>query len=1023
MPTPSNLYAEKVFSEHPLVLWALDDTIISSNAISLHGSDISLPQTFLGIPAKSYGLQDTPGYYITDDPDNTTDDPENDKNYVLYAKNTGIPMVYGASNATVLKEHLRFGENYPALIIPGNGFLNEDGRYKTLTIEMWIRINTGNPDAFRIFGPINSQDGLYVDRSFLTLKIGDSVKSHFISEWSRPMLLQISVSENFASMIINGEQILTMQYDTESISLPAKIDINGKNQDWLGFYANSEIQPLEIDCIAIYPYLVPEVVAKRRFVYGQGVDFPETLNNSYNGNTVFIDYKFSNYSNNYSYPDIGKWSQGISENVSIENNILSSPAHQLPEVFISNKTSTDWINDLSTIQGNETFMSFRPNTSWEFSNAYIYFNRFNLLNEDTKAVYGVFEVPGVSSDQTLFKIEDSSSGNYIEAKINSSLSVSYVFRYNSVETTLYSETIEAGEKFFAGFDITRMIQEFGQSVFAFFGNKSRLSLYLAGNKDFSNTFTGKIYSFSFANQAMLSHISTAFLESGILSPVIVPNVFNDYLETVDYDGGTPETTDLEYDSNLLDGGTVYNIEELIVEDILVDNSSYTLFLKNILGSYSLDIRSKSSWQDYLPLSYFAKYVNDVSGNKIYDLDFLQFNVKYPESYKIVDSKINTSNSLARTYISFQTLESGANKNLDSFENRVDLHFGKVVEPGSEYTTSAYEVVNGTVVYLPSGIDISKMAICMHIEMRVDGITSTPINIKSMEIASQAINADKPTEIGTRFGVSLKPYSVIGGLVDYKAKNPFTIYKGSTPYLYLTNDSGIKLLNTNGAVRGISIDVNKSESENYLVNVVQASIKYNNPEFSLSKTKLLEFKDKNRTVVVYVTRSISDTNIGTITAETSDGTPITSDDIDFYINGVLDNSLEKNEWSMLGIQFKNKLDFGGFAGNINIVGPLLISFMSQEKLVNTSQTNEYVYKTWQEMLDDQVTWDAVDEYLWSEIFYTVQPSSYNINPRDVYLNYIGTNKNIVDHPTSFRLNEYEYRTFVDTSWQTSVLIPT
>jgi hypothetical protein len=27
MANPSNLYAEKVYSEHPLVLWALDDTL------------------------------------------------------------------------------------------------------------------------------------------------------------------------------------------------------------------------------------------------------------------------------------------------------------------------------------------------------------------------------------------------------------------------------------------------------------------------------------------------------------------------------------------------------------------------------------------------------------------------------------------------------------------------------------------------------------------------------------------------------------------------------------------------------------------------------------------------------------------------------------------------------------------------------------------------------------------------------------------------------------------------------------
>ena len=34
MSSPSNLYAEKVYSEHPLVLWALDDTVDYKSLIS-----------------------------------------------------------------------------------------------------------------------------------------------------------------------------------------------------------------------------------------------------------------------------------------------------------------------------------------------------------------------------------------------------------------------------------------------------------------------------------------------------------------------------------------------------------------------------------------------------------------------------------------------------------------------------------------------------------------------------------------------------------------------------------------------------------------------------------------------------------------------------------------------------------------------------------------------------------------------------------------------------------------------------
>jgi hypothetical protein len=47
-------------------------------------------------------------------------------------------------------------------------------------------------------------------------------------------------------------------------------------------------------------------------------------------------------------------------------------------------------------------------------------------------------------------------------------------------------------------------------------------------------------------------------------------------------------------------------------------------------------------------------------------------------------------------------------------------------------------------------------------------------------------------VGTRFGVNMFPYTRSGLYYDYKAKNPFSIYKGSTPYLYLNRTSGIEI---------------------------------------------------------------------------------------------------------------------------------------------------------------------------------------------------------------------------------------
>ena len=41
MSNPSNLYAEKIYSEHPTVLWALDDKLDYSSFISEDQRDIT----------------------------------------------------------------------------------------------------------------------------------------------------------------------------------------------------------------------------------------------------------------------------------------------------------------------------------------------------------------------------------------------------------------------------------------------------------------------------------------------------------------------------------------------------------------------------------------------------------------------------------------------------------------------------------------------------------------------------------------------------------------------------------------------------------------------------------------------------------------------------------------------------------------------------------------------------------------------------------------------------------------------
>jgi hypothetical protein len=254
----------------------------------------------------------------------------------------------------------------------------------------WTRISSESNTAKKIFGPIGSDDGLYVEDGFLTLLVGGSFSSHFVSEWFRPMLIHIAVVNNNAIVMINGEQVISLDFSTASMSLP-----DGVDEDWVGFYSYEDVTPIEIDCFAIYSYRVPDVVAKRRWVYGQGVGSSESIDSAYSGTSAAIDYTFADYTANYTYPSFAQWQQGSFDNLATTEKYLKTPDYSLPTIFTGTKTLQDMYDESETLFDNlpsgyigtdYRFISLNPNSTWDNEGAYIYFTNFNVLNDQVASL-------------------------------------------------------------------------------------------------------------------------------------------------------------------------------------------------------------------------------------------------------------------------------------------------------------------------------------------------------------------------------------------------------------------------------------------------------------------------------------------------------------------------------------------------------------------------------------------------------------------------------------------------------------
>jgi hypothetical protein len=991
------------------------------------------------VPAAAYGISSDTGYYLVN-------------NNSLVAKNTGLPLVFGASGITRLQPN----GGRPSVVFPGKGFLHEVGRYNNYTVEFWARINSESIASKKIFGPIGSSDGLYVEDGFLTLLIGNNFSSHFVSEWFRPMLIHISVVNNNATVMINGEQVISLDFDTASISLSSET-----NEDWVGFYSYEDVAPVEIDCFAIYSYRVPDVVAKRRWVYGQGVGSSEAIDSAYGGTSAVIDYTFADYTANYNYPSFAQWQQGSFDNLSTTATALTTPQYSLPTVFTGTKTLEDLYQDSDTLYQNLTsgdlgtdahFISLNPDSTWNNSGAYINFQNFNVLNSQVASLYGVFQVNNQGSgtdeeEQVLFKIYSQSTGNYFSINVDGD-EVVYSLYYSGTSQEIYrTEGFEVEELFAAGINIQTLVNTFGGNLATFFGNQNSLSLYVGGDDSGSKTFKGYIFSIGFSTELNSNSIFNYFNNSGIA--------------TIDtYTGSGVESSE-----NAL--------------ALLSHTASYTLLPTYAYGSLFLDIGVSGYWEDYMPLSYFAQYVQNDVGNSFYDLDFLQFNLGYSSPKTLLEStagqdityedlmnnyqdpvrrtynqlqdifftgwsnyanmienslkyyEYNTENASIKSYITFQYVDEGANALSSYFTSLVSPKENSVIDISDypSWQNTKFEIIDNTLVYPRKDIDFNKLAVVYRVDFSARGIIKKPVTLKKLEIASQALNDNSFNPIGTKFGSNLFPYKRSGLYYDYKSKNPFSIYKGSTPYLYANQTSGIEVrgdfdLNED---RGISMPINQSVAENYRVSAFQSWVKYEQRAFPLTPIALFEVEHKNNTIVFYVVANDKFGKRGVVYAKNKKDNS-NFDEIAYFINGkpVREPVLTVREWSILGINFTTALNFDLFLGSINLKGPAIFNNISYYQANNLQQLQSKVSRSWNQVKQDgaiDYEWSYwLNNYTWDGVMSISSSPLYGVNSQDVYNNYMGTNKIIIDDESGMIFDADKMKIYNDTTWLVSVGSP-
>ena len=987
------------------------------NATSLGQTKLSSPATINlsldgVVEANAYGLNANSGYYVVD-------------NNSLSGKNFGVPLVYGSDRAVQLIPHSEiidyrtweqvaeeswsywkneeesWGQvNYfedeadlitntqPSFIFPGYGFLNESGRHNDYTLEIWLQADVNTTDAKRILGPIASTDGLYVKDSFLTLVIDGDFVSHFVGEWYRPMLIHIKLINNKAILLVNGEEVGSLTIETSLINLPSSYDIieTTKSNDWIALYAYATyVDQIKIDCISLYPYAISTNAAKIHYVLGQGIPTtPEIIDNYYGGSTVEIDYPFAGYSNNVTYPTTRSWDSGIEDNLIPGISTLKTPDYQLPNFILSdNKTITELeaANKLIQTTGSK-FFSLKPSGTWG-TDSYIYFENLSFISNAIDSIVGTFKL---EENQNAMFLYITDGVNSFAIKKESTL-LNYVFTYAGVSTTIRSHTCPVGI-FTAGIQISKLIANNTTGGLAqFFANPGSLKVYIGSQPNKENMFTGNIYNF------------------GI---------------------NTYKHTSFTLDSYFYDDGT-FNFTNSTINHV----SSYTIFSFEDYGKFFIDISVFGYWEDYIPLSVLAKDVLDENGETITDIDFIQFNIDSPSPSEVkevgdtywVDNtdSINTDNLNVRTYVTFQDISQGITQTDSDYATTSPAIKKKILNLNTEanWQTKRFEIVDNYLIYPSKDIDFNTISMVYSVRFKVFGILHNKLSLRKIEFAAKSLNANGSNPITSRYGIDLVPYKLASGIPDYKGINPYVIDKESVPYLYLTRKSGIELRDgLNNLNRGLSIDINSGLDAKYSLSAIQMFIRSDLWAFPQNPVLIFEIQYASDTIEFYIQANSSNADRAIIFAKTkSDGLQFT--ELFYYLDGlyVAEPTISIQRWAVLGISFPVNLSLNSYAGKINLKHLMTFNNISFYKGTNSQLEQQILFRKWSEIALQN--WNVWDDSNWDNVLVKSRDSRYIVNAGEVYKNYVGTNKYIIDDNEGIYIETDYLKVFKDAVWQNSI----
>lgn len=589
---------------------------------------------------------------------------------------------------------------------------------------------------------------------------------------------------------------------------------------------------------------------------------------------------------------------------------------------------------------------------------YLYWNSINVLEkEPTAAVMTTVSVsPAQSGSVDILKLQKKHTQTYVKASLNGT---ALTYEYNDYTSAVVLDvfTIEIGKQFNVGFDIPGLIAQYPDMA-NLFGQPSDVEVLVGGGD--TDSFTNSIYHVSFYNSWHKANL------------------------TPTYTNGLADTM----------------IQESLQD---VEPATYTLVPVTEYGNFTLDITSTGYWQETLPVSYFTKEVENQVGELRQHLDFIQTTIgktradlpqssTAPITYFQLLSRYwaKTYADLASDYATYGALGptvpiyDPADLDLQTW---VTLH--KITDAPLDYTKkTAVEYDGSSTVYLddndkrhfvqdgfslivPYAYNQEDYAITVYHLLTSRGQRSSPVKLKSFELASWTSSATQWNRIGTQEGNSAYPYTHNGSYYVTDFPSVFEITKRSFNYLYKSNRSGFKpkSIPVAGYDSGIAFGWKRSGSSAEARSIGGISL------WLMLDAKSLANTTKIMTVTIGADRlfyieaiPVDGQSRFALQVKTESGAYT---NVQWYLNGNMVGSpyINANEWNALQMSLILPVDAGGQQVYVRASGDnnFVFDHITVHGEMRAKISGPSIYRRWADLIVGDLTWGDWDNETWYTLF--------------------------------------------------------